>query len=138
METQMLPQSGGIPTRRGLVIAGLIGLLVAGGIAADGLVSRARSNQELVQWTDAQAVPTVALAALSHGNAEQSLILPGTIQPYNKAAIYARVSGYLKSWKQDMGAHVKAGQGLGTIDTPGLDQQPAQAKARLPPPTPKA
>jgi RND family efflux transporter MFP subunit len=131
METKMLPDSGRIPTRRGLVIAGLIGLLVAGGVVADGLVSRARSNQELVQWTDAQAVPTVALAALSHGNAEQSLILPGTIQPYNKAAIYARVSGYLKSWKQDIGAHVKAGQVLATIDTPDLDQQLAQAKADL-------
>jgi len=131
METHMLPDSGRKPTRRGLVVAGLIGLLVAGGVAADGLVSRARSNQELVQWTNAQAVPTVALATLSHGNAEQSLILPGTIQPYNKAAIYARVSGYLKSWRQDIGAHVKAGQVLATIDTPDLDQQLAQAKADL-------
>ena len=119
------------PSRRALLVAGLIGLAAAGGIAADGLVSRARSNQELAQWTDAQAVPTVSLAALSHGNAEQSLILPGTIQPYNQAKIYARVSGYLKSWQQDIGAHVKAGQVLATIDTPDLDQQLAQAKADL-------
>jgi RND family efflux transporter MFP subunit len=127
----MLPHSIKTPSRRGLLVAGLIGLAAAGGIVADGLVSRAHSNQELVQWTNAQAVPNVALAKLSHGNAGQNLILPGTIQPYNKAAIYARVSGYLKSWQQDIGAHVKAGQVLATIDTPDLDQQLAQAKADL-------
>src|SRR5438105_4922715 len=98
----MFPHSIKTPSHRGLLVAGLIGLAAVGGIAADGLVSRARSSQALMQWTEAQAVPTVALASLSHGNAEQSLVLPGTIQPYNKAAIYARVSGYLKSWQQDI------------------------------------
>jgi RND family efflux transporter MFP subunit len=84
-----------------------------------------------VQWTNAQAIPTVALAKLATGDAEQSLILPGTIQPYSKATIYARVNGYLKSRLQDIGAHVKAGQVLATIDTPDLDQQLDQAKANL-------
>jgi len=88
-------------------------------------------NQDLVTWTNAQAIPTVALANIARGSAEQSLILPGNIQPYNKAAIYARVSGYLKSWQQDIGAHVTAGQVLALIDTPDLDQQLAQAKATL-------
>ena len=87
------------------------------------------TKQDLVQWTNAQAIPTVALAKLVRGDAEQRLILPGNIQPYYKAAIYARVSGYLKSWQQDIGAHVKAGQVLASIDTPDLDQQLAQAKA---------
>jgi RND family efflux transporter MFP subunit len=131
MEARMSPHNAKTPSRRGLLVVGLIGLVALGGIAADGLVSRARSNQELAQWTNAQAIPTVALATISHGNAQQSLILPGTIQPYNKAKIYARVSGYLKSWQQDIGAHVKAGQVLATIDTPDLDQQLAQATADL-------
>jgi RND family efflux transporter MFP subunit len=59
------------------------------------------------------------------------LILPGDIQPLNKAAIYARVNGYLKSWQQDIGAHVTAGQVLATIEAPDLDQQLAQARATL-------
>jgi RND family efflux transporter MFP subunit len=84
-----------------------------------------------VQWTNAQAVPTVALAQLVHGDADQSLILPGNIQPYNKAAIYARVGGYLHAWNKDIGAHVKAGEVLATIDAPDLDQQLAQARATL-------
>ena len=57
--------------------------------------------------------------------------MPGTIQAYYKAKIYARVGGYLQSWQADIGAHVKAGQVLASIDSPDLDQQYAQAKADL-------
>jgi RND family efflux transporter MFP subunit len=127
----MSPQSFKTPTPRQLLLAGTIALVVASIIATTGLISRAYSKQELVQWTNAQAVPTVALAQLAPGDAEQSLVLPGNIQPYNKAAIYARVSGYLKSWQQDIGAHVTAGQVLATIDAPDLDHQLEQAKADL-------
>jgi RND family efflux transporter MFP subunit len=117
------------PHRRWLVLVGIVGLVAAGAIAAVGLYSRARSNQNLAQWTNAQAVPTVSLAKLVHGDAEQSLILPGNIQPYYKAAIYARVNGYLKNWSKDIGAQVKAGEALASIEAPDLDQQLAQAKA---------
>src|SRR5882672_9986738 len=119
------------PRLRRLMLVGIIALVAAGAIAANGLISRARSKQDLMQWANAQATPTVALAKLAHGDAAQSVILPGNIQPYNKAAIYARVSGYLKSWQQDIGAQVTAGQVLALIDTPDLDQQLAQARATL-------
>src|ERR1700731_5274304 len=102
---------------RQLLLVGIIALVAAGGIAANGLIGRARNNQDLVQWTNAQAVPTVALATLVRGDGEQKLILPGSIQPYSKATLFARVSGYLNAWEQDIGAHVTAGQTLGTIDT---------------------
>src|SRR5882757_1035847 len=113
------------------LLVGIIAVIAAGAIAANGLVSRARGKQNLVQWTNAQAIPSVVLAKLVHGDATQPVILPGTIQPYNKAAIYARVSGYLKSWEQDIGARVTAGQVLATIEAPDLDQQLAQARATL-------
>ncbi len=121
---------------RRLLPVGLVALVAAGAIAANGLISRAHSNRDLATWTTTQAVPTVALAKIARANiargpGEQSLMLPGNIQPYNKAAIYARVSGYLKTWQQDIGAHVTAGQVLALIDTPDLDQQLAQAKATL-------
>jgi RND family efflux transporter MFP subunit len=77
------------------------------------------------------AVPTVQLARPVSGAAEQPLVLPGTIQPYSTAPIYARVPGYLKSWQADIGVTVKAGQVLATIDTPDLDQQLQQAQANL-------
>jgi RND family efflux transporter MFP subunit len=119
------------PRPRRLLLAGMIALVVAGAIAGSGLFTRARSNQDLMQWTNAQAVPTVALATLAHGEANRTLKLPGTIQPYYKASIYARVSGYLKGWNQDIGAHVSTGEVLASIEAPDLDQQLAQAKATL-------
>jgi RND family efflux transporter MFP subunit len=114
-----------------LLLIGIIALIAAGAIAANGLISRSRSNQDLVQWANAQAVPTVALAKLVRGDAEQTLILPGSLQPYSKATIYARVNGYLKNWNKDIGASVKAGEVLASIEAPELDQQLAQARATL-------
>jgi membrane fusion protein, multidrug efflux system len=119
------------PSPRRLLLVGAAALVVAGAVAATGIISRANGHQELRQWTAQQAMPTVALAKLEHGNQAQSLVLPGNIQPYYKALIYARVSGYLKTWDQDIGAHVKAGQLLALVDTPDLDQQLDQAKADL-------
>jgi RND family efflux transporter MFP subunit len=120
-----------VPSRRTLVAIALMALTMAASVTAYGMIERARSEAQVAQWTNAQAFPTVALAKLGRGDATQSLVLPGTIQPLNKAAIYARVDGYLKSWREDIGAQVKAGQVLATIDTPDLDQQLAQAKADL-------
>jgi RND family efflux transporter MFP subunit len=127
----MSQQSDMTPRLRRLVLIGIIVAVAAGSIAVNGLISRHRTNQDLVKWSNAQAIPTVALAQLVHGDAAQLLILPGDIQPLNKAAIYARVNGYLKSWQQDIGAHVTAGQVLATIEAPDLDQQLAQARATL-------
>jgi RND family efflux transporter MFP subunit len=116
---------------RQLLVVGIIALVAAAGIAANGLISRGRNTQELVQWTNAQAIPTVTLAKIVRGDAEQKLILPGSLQAYSKATLYARVNGYLKSWTKDIGAPVKAGEVLASIDTPDLDQQLAQARATL-------
>jgi RND family efflux transporter MFP subunit len=127
----MSQQSVKTPRLRQLLLVGIIVAVAAGSIAVNGLISRHRTNRDLVKWSNAQAIPTVALAQLVHGDAAQMLILPGDIQPLNKAAIYARVNGYLKSWQQDIGAHVKAGQVLATIEAPDLDQQLAQARATL-------
>src|SRR5712671_2653660 len=130
-ERMMSSQSFKTPRPGRLLLVAMIALVAAGAIAAGGLFTRARSNQKLVQWANAQAVPTVSLAKLAHGDAGQSLILPGNIQPYYKAAIYARVNGYLKSWDKDIGAQVKAGAVLASIEAPDLDQQLAQARATL-------
>src|SRR5258708_6267849 len=99
-----------IKTPRRLLVIALVALTMAGGIATYGIVQRARSAAQVKQWTDAQAIPTVALANVRRGVGERKLTLPGTIQPYYRAAIYARVSGYLKSWQADIGRHVKAGE----------------------------
>lgn len=119
------------PSRRKLMLLGATALVTAGILLATGLIDRAHATRELKQWNAEQAIPTVALATVDHDSEPRPLTLPGTIQPYIKAPIYARVSGYLKSWNEDIGARVKAGQLLAVIDTPDLDQQLEQAKADL-------
>ena len=67
----------------------------------------------------------------SIGANKSSLDLPGRLEAYSRAPIYARVSGFLKAWNVDIGAPVKAGQLLAEIEAPDLDQQLLQAKAAL-------
>jgi len=105
--------------------------ILAAAAAVDGISDRAKSRQELDAWTKEQAIPTVALTVPTRGPAEEEVVLPGTINAYNRGTIYARASGYVTAWYQDIGAHVKKGQVLATIDAPDLDQQLAQSRADL-------
>jgi RND family efflux transporter MFP subunit len=111
--------------------AGLVGLGVAVLVVAAGAISRGVASQKLQTWTKAVAVPTVNVVRPDAALGAQALVLPGQIQAFYDAPIHARVSGYLKAWYDDIGAHVKAGQVLAVIDTPDLDQQLAQAEADL-------
>jgi RND family efflux transporter MFP subunit len=100
-------------------------------VVAYGFESRAAQRSRLRALTEAQAVPTVAIITPSHVDNRAGLNLPGRLEAYIRAPIYARVPGYLKSWKYDIGSKVKAGDVLAEIDTPDLDQQLSQARADL-------
>ena len=121
----------GPPAARRLRRVGVAFAVIALAIIAYGLVSRAAQNSRLRHLTDAQAVPTVALVSPSPVENRSGLDLPGRLEAFIRAPIYARVPGYLKSWTHDIGSLVKAGEVLGEIDTPDLDQQLMQAKADL-------
>ena len=119
------------PLVRRLRLVGGALALFAVGIVAHGVVSRVTQSSRLSELTDAQAVPTVAIVAPANAQDHASLDLPGRLEAYIRAPIYARVPGYLKSWKHDIGDKVKAGDVLAEIDTPDLDQQLTQARADL-------
>ena len=127
--TPKLPASP--PSSRGLRRFGLIALAAAVIIAVIGILERRGHEAEVKQWTQEQAIPTVALISVQHGAATQRMVLPGTVQAWYEAPIYARVPGYLKDWYFDYGAHVKKGDVLAEIETPDLDAQLAAAQAKL-------
>ena len=77
------------------------------------------------------AVPTVAVVNPKPGPPSETITLPGNIQAWFEAPIYAQVSGYVKMWYKDYGAQVKKGDILAEINAPALDAQYAQAKADL-------
>jgi membrane fusion protein, multidrug efflux system len=111
----------------------LLGCVAIGAIALAtfGIVDRARSKQEVKAWTDEQAIPTVRLVQPEPGPTEQSLYLPGNVSAFNVGTLFARASGYVTAWHNDMGSHVKTGDVLVTISAPDLDQQLVQAQAQL-------
>ncbi len=119
------------PRRRGLAVAGLVGLAVAVFLVASGLWNRNASEAKLKEWTDTQAVPVVSVVLPANSANQSSLDLPGRLEAFTRAPIYARVGGFLKGYYVDIGAPVKAGQLLAEIEAPDLDQQLLQAKASL-------
>jgi RND family efflux transporter MFP subunit len=118
------------PSRR-LQLAGLLLVLLAIAIVIIGMTTRASQHAKLKDWTEQQAIPTVSVSQPGNVAEGNQLILPGRFEAYSRAPIYARVSGYLKQWKVDIGGAVKAGQLLAELETPDLDQELLQSKADL-------
>ena len=119
--------------RRGRAL--LVGLLVVaallGGLIYRGMRERAQAEAELATQTLQAAVPIVAVVHPVGNAPDQTLVLPGQTAAFIDTPIYARASGYLKSWKYDIGAHVKRGDVLAQIETPELDEQLHAAQAQL-------
>jgi RND family efflux transporter MFP subunit len=106
-------------------------LLAAIIVAAWGIFSRVQTRAALKQDAQLSAVPMVIVAMANHSDGGDELVLPGDLQAFADAPIYARTSGYVKRWYADIGKHVKAGELLAEIETPEVDAQLRQAKADL-------
>jgi RND family efflux transporter MFP subunit len=120
------------PLRRStLVIGGLVILVIIIVIVITGVIPRVHARKELRKETDELAPPTVSVTHPTQASPSQEIVLPSNTQAFIEAPIYARTSGYLKSWNFDIGSKVKKGQLLAVVEAPEVDQQLAQAKADL-------
>jgi len=128
-----MPPDAAQPTvsRRGLYIAAGSAAMIAVVIVVVGIMTRKMADAKLQEWTENQAVPVVAVALPDMRGKTTTFSLPGRLEAYTQAQIYARVTGYVKDWKADIGTPVKARQLLAEIDAPDLDQQIMQAEATL-------
>jgi RND family efflux transporter MFP subunit len=106
-------------------------LLILAVLAAAGILKRHHADSVLKARTNELAPPTVSVAPAKPGAPVDNFVLPGNVTAYTDAPIYARTSGYLLHWYYDIGARVKKGALLATIDTPELDKQVAQAESDL-------
>ncbi len=118
-------------SRRRLRLAGLVMVVIAAIVVGMGITTRRMADARLNEWTERVAIPTVAVAVPDDRGRRTTIDLPGRLEAYSQAQLYARVSGYLKEWKADIGTPVKAGQLLAEIEAPDLDQQIMQAEAGL-------
>ncbi len=114
-----------------LKIGGGIAAVLAIGIVATGIVTRASSEHRLAEWTAAQAVPSVTVIRPTAVATGDALRLPANLQALNSAPIYARTTGYVRRWLVDLGDPVRQGQVLAILDAPDVDQQLAAARADL-------
>jgi RND family efflux transporter MFP subunit len=113
---------------RGIVIVAIIlTVLYAGYRIYESKLDAAVLRKETLEG----AVPTVAITYAKPVDPTDTITLPGNIQAWFEAPIYAQVSGYVKMWYKDYGALVKKGDILAEINAPALDAQYAQAKADL-------
>jgi RND family efflux transporter MFP subunit len=109
----------------------LVLLVVAMGLGAWGEISRVLARNALGRETARDALPSVMTTTARRSDVGEELVLPGTVQAFVEAPIYARTNGYLKAWRTDIGTEVKKGQLLAEIDAPEVDQQLSQAQADL-------
>ncbi|HUE63011.1 MAG TPA: efflux RND transporter periplasmic adaptor subunit [Rhizomicrobium sp.] len=108
-----------------------IAVVLALVIVAVGIGWRLWKSHNTAQWTDDQAVPTVQIIRMSNTRNGGALNLPGNVEAFTNAAIYAQVSGYLQKWYFDIGAKVKKNDLLAQIDPRTYQAALAQAKGAL-------
>jgi RND family efflux transporter MFP subunit len=110
----------------GLAVAVVLGLFIYSGIHG-----RVEAASNLQHATEQAAIEDVNVASPKLAAPIDEVVLPGATQPFVNSPIYARTNGYLVKWFYDIGAKVKQGDLLATIDTPELDKQLEQARADL-------
>ncbi|MCO6417469.1 efflux RND transporter periplasmic adaptor subunit [Siccirubricoccus sp. KC 17139] len=121
-------QPAASPRRVGLAL--LLGLLVLLGAGALKVSARLDAEEELREVTASVAVPSVRVI-LPRPVEPRPLALPGRLQAWAEAPVYARTNGFVARRLADIGDRVQAGQVLALIDTPDLDQQLAAAEAAV-------
>jgi RND family efflux transporter MFP subunit len=124
-----LPEEGSGPSNRTLKRLAIGAAVVAIVVVGIGAYSRSHTVSKLRDTAADASIPTVTVVSPKPDSSGGALVLPGNIQAYNSAQIYARTSGYVRKWLVDIGDHVRAGQTLAILDAPEVEQQLNQAKA---------
>jgi RND family efflux transporter MFP subunit len=114
------------PLRAILLLAVAAAVVVYSGISG-----RHHDDEKLKQWTQARAIPPVAVVAPQRGGETRELVLPGNVDAFYSASIHSQVLGYVLEWRKDIGAQVHKGDVLAVINTPELDERIAVAQSEL-------
>jgi len=133
--TDRAPADPALDRRRGrlALLLGAGTMAVLGALVALGAWSHSRTSASAVQALQVQndAVPQVRVAAVKVLDGPHRIELPGNMQAFDAATLYARSTGYVAKRNVDIGSKVRAGDVLAVIASPDVDQQYAQAQAQL-------
>ena len=112
-------------------IKGLIAVVVV--IAAGAIVAQRNmaAAPPPAKSTEADNRPQVEVVRPRRVTVAQRLQTNATLEAFEMADLFAKVTGYLSDVRVDIGDHVKAGQVLAVIDIPELEDQLAEDEAQL-------
>jgi RND family efflux transporter MFP subunit len=123
------------PTKPRQSSTGWVAFLIVGAVALGaaiyyfGIMPRVAAKGQLDQEQKLSMERRVIYVPARLATPKSELPLPGTIEAFQQASIYARTTGYVKRWLVDIGDKVKEGDLLAELDTPEVDQQLSQAQA---------
>jgi RND family efflux transporter MFP subunit len=125
------PAGNRIPTA--LLGTGL-GLVVLAAVAVLLLTVRQRRAEADESSARKQVLaegPYVRVARVGVSPAARRVSLPAEVRAFQRATLYAKVSGYLKTIAVDKGDRVRKDQLLATLEAPDIEQQVLAAQAEL-------
>jgi RND family efflux transporter MFP subunit len=124
------------PSRRARVVLYVVGAVAA--VVAFAFVLLLRHHQHGVDTSererrlrDQAQGPETIVARARPAPPTRDVVLPGDVQPFRRATVYARASGYLDALLVDRGDRVASGQLLGVITTPETTRQLSPLVASL-------
>ena len=118
-------------TRRVITVAAASGVVLVGLFVAATLPRRAVGRDLAADAAGADAPLTVNVATVRRAAALGEFTLPGTIQALHEGVIYARVPGYIRQWRADIGTVVHGGEVLADVDAPELREQVREAQQQV-------
>jgi RND family efflux transporter MFP subunit len=92
---------------------------------------RGGAPAQTVQQVAPAGPPTIEVVKVVEQPLNVTLSLPGELAPYQTVALYARVTGFVKTIAVDRGSRVRAGQQLAVLDAPELDAQKSEAQSKV-------
>lgn len=99
-------------------------------LALSGATSCTRNSE--AQTPAAAAEPlTVAVAKVGRADLANDMLLTAEFEPFQEVDVMAKVSGYIKEIKVDIGDRVREGQLLATLEIPEMQDDLARASAAI-------
>jgi RND family efflux transporter MFP subunit len=92
--------------------------------------SCSRSGGAMTSQTIAEP-PTVAVAKVARADLSNDLLLTAEFEPFQEVDVMAKVSGYIKEIKVDIGDRVREGRLLATLEIPEMQDDLARASAAI-------
>jgi membrane fusion protein, multidrug efflux system len=108
-------------------------LLLAAAFVFFGVLPRLQNREELTREATetTNRLPIVNVLTVNVVSDTNGLTLPGQISPYRETGLFARTQGFVRQRYADLGARVRRGQLLVTIEAPEVEQDIARARADL-------